>query len=352
MYERTELVMNFKCFFGQLLLLAASIGGMAQTIDIRVSVKIILSPATGARPSGIPDSVFYKAETNANRWMTSYSRGYRFRITEIVEIGGPSNGSFTGPSQWFGTDFRADPEWSDFQDLTKSDSRYRLRSNQINVYVATGFSNPGNSGGGTPIPPGDLNTAVQIFPDDGAWWLCHELGHFFGLHHIFSGEDRSSCSPGDDGLSDVLPDSNCWKTQDDVAFAHFLLPYNLLTGAQREQVDDEFFNVMSYHDAVNKNTTENRLGEAQLDREADEANSDRAAFVTGRTIFTSVGGLDALPGTQSFFPKKTVGGAVAAASASGTDIVLFRAGHYPGAVTVSKPVTFRATRVGSAFLGD
>jgi hypothetical protein len=57
----------------------------------------------------------------------------------------------------------------------------------------------------------------------------------------------------------------------------------------------------------------------------------------------------------SFFtagPARTVGGAVNAASAGGTDIVLIRPGNYPETLTVTKPVTLRATRAGGVTIGQ
>ena len=96
--------MNYSSLFLPLLALAlAPPRAAAQFIDIRVSLKVVVDPVTGNRPSGITDVLLRTAETNANIWKLSYSRGYKFRITEIVNIGGPSQGGASGPSQWFGT---------------------------------------------------------------------------------------------------------------------------------------------------------------------------------------------------------------------------------------------------------
>ena len=322
----------------------------AQTISIRVSVHVMLDPATGSRPGGISNEVFYTAADNANLWMANYSRGYRYVITEITNVGGPLNGGYSGPSKYYGTDFRSDPQWSQFQSDAVSDSRYRLRSSQINVYVATGFSAPGNSGGGTPIPPGDLNTAVQIFADDGAWWLAHELGHFFGLLHTFQGQDKNTCTPGDDELSDTPVDSGCWTTPDLAANNFYGVSYASLSTSQKNYVNGVYYNTMSYHDAVNKNTTESFKSEMQLDREADHANSDRYAFVTGHTRFVSTVGSDGGSGTSSD-PYRTVAKAVTVASSGGNDILLMRPGSYNEQLTISKPLTIRAPRTGAVVIG-
>src|SRR5262245_9472277 len=102
---------------------------LAQFIELRVSVHVILHPTTGARPNGITDGVAYTAAANTNDWMATYLRGYRFRITEVTNVGGPTQGGINGPSKWYGQDFRGFPEpWTTFQNETQSDSRYRLRS--------------------------------------------------------------------------------------------------------------------------------------------------------------------------------------------------------------------------------
>jgi hypothetical protein len=331
------------------LLLAQSLvpAAFGQFIEIRVSAKVILQPTTGARPAGITDNVFYTAASNANTWRATYYRGYRYQITEIINIGGPTEGGSTGPSKWYGLDFRSNPQ---FLAEAQTNSLYRLRSDQVNVYVATGFAAPGNSGGGMPIPPGELTTGGEIFVDDGPWWLVHELGHFFGLSHTFAGENASNCTPGDDGLSDTLPDSNCWTTRDLMATATYGTPYANLAPAQQTLVDNTYYNAMSYHEAVTKNTVENRRTEQQLDLEADIANTYRAAFVSGHTRFVSTGGSDSGGGSSSS-PYRTVAKAVSVAASGGSDILLLEPGNYNEQFTLSKPLTLRAPRTGWATIG-
>jgi hypothetical protein len=65
---------------------------------LRISVHVILHPTTGVRPPGITNEVFYMAETSANAIMAGHFRGYRFRNTEITNVGGPLNGESSGPS--------------------------------------------------------------------------------------------------------------------------------------------------------------------------------------------------------------------------------------------------------------
>jgi hypothetical protein len=339
-----------KLFLTLLAMLGLAGPAPAQYIDIRVSMKVILHPTTGARPGGISNEVFYLSADHANEWMAAYQRGYRYRITEITNIGGPSGGGASGPSKYYGTDFRDNPAWNQFQTDAQGSSLYRLRSDQINCYVATGFSSPGNSGGGTPIPPGDMRTAVQIFADDGAWWMCHELGHFFGLYHTFAGQNQSACVPGDDGLSDTLQDSGCWTNRDQVAQYHYSQPYSALNAAQQTLVNDTYFNVMSYHEAVNKNTVENRMTELQLDTFSTIANTPRYPFVSGRTRYLSTTGVNIGSGTNNVSPLRTVAYASGIASA-GQDILLLRPGNYNEQITLNKGVTLRVPRTGWATIG-
>jgi Pregnancy-associated plasma protein-A len=338
-------------FFLLLLALLALCGGRtnAQTIDLRISIHVIVDPSIGQRPSGITNEIFYQAEASANAVMAGYRRGYRYRITEITNIGGPQNGGLSGPSKWFSqtlTETKA--TWAQFTNDATSSDLYRVRTDQINVYVSRPYAS--SSGGATPIPPQGTGTLVEIFPDNGSFWMLHEMGHFFGLHHTFDGEDLATCTPGDDGITDTLPDSRCWTNQNDVGQYTFGNNYNALTRTQQTQVDDVYFNVMSYHDAPNKNTTEVRLSELQLDRAADHASGDRNAFASGKTWFVSTTGVLLAPGT-SLNPIRYPSFAINAAAASGGDIVLIRPGSYNEHITINKPVTLRAPRTGSATIG-
>jgi len=128
--------MNARTFLSLVTLLLATAASQAQHIYIRVSIKVITDPVTGARPSGITDDLFSAAMASANQWMDSFGRGYRFNVTEIVNIGGPTQGGASGPSQWYGQDPRATPEpWQTFQNDINTDPRYVRRTDQVNFYV-------------------------------------------------------------------------------------------------------------------------------------------------------------------------------------------------------------------------
>ena len=110
----------------------------AQYIDIRVSVKVIVDPVSGDRPNGVTNQLFADAEDSANEWKAMYYRGYRYRITEVLEIGGPTQGGAEGPSKWFGQDPRDYPQpWLTFQSEINTDSRYLRRTDAVNVYITT-----------------------------------------------------------------------------------------------------------------------------------------------------------------------------------------------------------------------
>jgi hypothetical protein len=340
---------------------------LGQFIELRVSVHVILNPTNDLRPAGINDNVFYTAEANANEWMARYYRGYRFRIIEVTNIGGPSQGGANGPSQWFDRDFHNTPEpWNTFQNDALTDNRYRLRTNAVNFYVATGFASSGG-GGACPIPPGDVSfLACQGFANNGPWWLVHETGHFFGLSHTHGGcgcPGTGGCFSlngffvGDDGVVDTLPEAAgdfCFTSQNLIAQANFNKTYANCTAAERALVDDTFFNVMSYHNPTIKDQVEDVITELQLDLHADTASKPsgsggRLAFSSGKTHFISPGGSDGGSG-RSTSPLGTVGQGVTN-SASG-DILLLRPGNYHQTLTINRPVTLRAPRTGWATIGQ
>jgi hypothetical protein len=336
----------------------------AQTVALRMSVKIIVHPTTGALPSNITAQTFTNAVAAANGWMASYWRGYRYQLTEVTNIGGPSQGGANGPSQWFGTNFSGDPARSNFFALAQSDSRYLLRSDQINIYVATALAAPGNSGGAMPIPPNSTNYwGGQIFADNGAFWVVHELGHFFGLYHTHGGcgcPSTTNCSllngywVGDDDLTDTLFEasgSSCFTNIDQLTLANFTKYFTNCTLAEQTLAMNTFSNAMSYHLPLQKNLLINRLTEQQLDRFTDHASGDRNAFATGKSYFVSTAG--SLLGTGgSLSPVRFLSQGISLASAGGGDIILLRPGSYNEPLTINKPVTLRAPRTGWATIGQ
>ena len=324
----------------------------AQTIEMRLSVKVILHPTAGTRPPGITDARIRESVTNANTWMTRYSRGYRFRLDEIIDIGGPTQGGQSGPSQFYGLDNDAFP--TNFQDIVNADPRFVLRSDRVNLLSFAGFVSSGGGGACTTIKndgADETRITCRIAFGSDPWTLCHELGHFFGLYHTFGGCQCPGCtdpSSDGDGLADTLREASCF-TPDQIAQENFFTPYADLPSNARLLVDNTYGNVMSYHSVSREQGIMTVL---QLDRIADIANTIRRPFVTGRTLFLSRSGVDGINlGFASSAPRRTFANSTNLTSSAGTDIMLLRPGNYPETLTFRRPVTLRTPMNGSANLG-
>jgi hypothetical protein len=350
------------CWLALLLLATAPAPG--QTIDLRLSVKIIVHPSSGARPAGVTPQMFTNAVYAANQWMASYWRGYRYQLTEVMDIGGPAQGGSNGPSKWFGRDPRntGDGTWQSFQADVQGSSLYLLRTNILNYYVST--PTDWNTGGAAPFPwEAPAWIAAWGIVNDGPFWVVHECGHFYGLVHTHGGcgcLDTGGCSllngywVGDDGLTDTLKEAagdSCFTNINQLTLANFNNYFTNCTLAEQTLAMNTFSNVMSYHDPPNKDTLINRMTEQQADLLTTYANSDRAATVSGRTRFVSLSGNNANSGLNSAAPKRTVLNAVTNSAAGGGDIVLLRPGNYNEQITLDRPVTLRATRNGWGTIG-
>jgi hypothetical protein len=138
----------------------------------------------------------------------------------------------------------------------------------------------------------------------------------------------------------------CW-TRDKLALANYQKTYAALDEYQKTQVDNVWYNLMSYHERFGYA----RLTEDQLDRWTNDANGSRRHMVSGQTYYTSPTGVDTASGVESSKPKRHVQASVSAAHPGGGDIILLRAGNYNEQLTISKPVTLRATRAGWATIG-
>jgi hypothetical protein len=353
-------------------LVIASFSAQAQHINLRMSVKIVVHPTTGARPAGVTPVLLTQAVARANQWMDGYWRGYRYELAEVVNIGGPSQGGVNGPSKWFNADCGSAANWPQFQRDTQTNGLYLFRANAINYYIT--LATNWNTGGAASFPWQTTNgwRSCWGIVNDGPFWIVHECGHFFGLPHTHGGCDcpgnLSNCttlngfSVGDDEIADTLPEGRgdfCFTSIDHITRANFNKWFTNCTPSEQVLAQNTFYNVMSYHDPTNKDVFIDRMTELQHDVLTTYANTDRANVASGFTLFVN-------PSTDCFFqnglrttcgqlglggPFEYVTNAVQAARAGGGDIILLRPGSYNERTTINKPVTLRATRSGWVTIG-
>jgi len=340
---------------GLLMITFPAISQAQGVITIDLSYKIVLNPADGSRPMNdfnpVTDADIETAVAAMNALSEAYYRGYRFRrVGPVIEVGGL--GDTNGPSRWFNTNF-FDPnngsDWKEeMEDAARSDPRYAWNPNAINLYLTNGFG-----GGVCSFPTGDHIIILGGRSAENGALQLHEIGHYFDLCHTQgcpcgacdpSQPGQCNTMPGDDNISDTLPDLACWD-QDDIASRSYGTNYASLSTSRQNLVDDVFFNIMSYH------ANRTRLTERQLDRWADTASFSREHVVSGRTIFVQGNGGGLMPIGSSFRPFRTVRAGINTAGADGGDIVLIRPGAYDETLTITKPVTLRATRRGPVVIG-
>ena len=317
-------------------------------LEWRVSVKFILDssgnlPALAAGSYGAQSTPLtnHLAVTNqiatANDVLDHAGRGYRYALTEVVDLG--------GVSQWFTTDARSAANRTALETAATADAAskvtYAWRDDAINVYI-------NGSGSGVCSIPSSSYHLIFLGVDAYNTIFVHEAGHFFSLLHTHQGE--SGCAdhcpgctdpkiPGDaDGVGDTLPDHECW-TRDNIAMNSFGgRTFAMLNDAEQNQVLNVFTNIMSYH------LPQDRFTPDQLDRMTDASNdpSQRRYVATGRTWFMSTAGNDSAGNGSSTSPYRSLG--QSALFASSGDIVLLRTGNYDERLTITKHLTLRATR--------
>jgi hypothetical protein len=320
----------------------------AQFIDIRLSYKAVLNPATGQRAQNFTDAQIDQAIAQMNQLQAGYNRGFRFvRVDPIWNVG--SLGDTTGPSRWYNSNF-ADQNngliWRDqMEAAARNDARYVWNNNAINIYLTGGIS------GGLGSRPGhDIILLGGAIAGDGARQL-REIGHYFDLCDI-QGCDCSGCgpnpgqcnTPGDDGLFFTPPDLPCWD-QNASANYNYGTAYANLSPGQQNDVDNAFFNLMSPRGAGS------RLTRDQLDRWTDTASGTRRSVTTGRTWYVQGFANPCIFQTGysecGFFLGGPLGGFLTAtelANPAGGDVIRIRGGvnetdNLPR--TYSKPATWR-----------
>jgi len=348
----------------------------AQTITVRVSVKIIRNPVDGSLPprqSGPSPALMTHADVenmvataNAS-FLQPYWRGYRFAIAEIVDIGSTcTTCSSTNPSYWYDkltpNDNGLPYNLKSFETTAKAYAAFHWSTTAVNVFFNEGMGN----GAVSSFPPPDLRAnetnmfGSQVFdpgfqPTFAAETFVHETGHFFSLNHPQTG-DPSCCTLGPscvgdgDGLADTLADGQCFD-RDDLSLYHFSKLYGNLAWWEQVLLDDEYENVMVYNhpDQPYGQVFKARMTELQCDAWTDTANAARAAVRNGVTRFVATNGNIFGSGSSSS-PLLFVNQAIVVSAPS--DIVLVRPGVYAENLTLNTPVTIRATRQGAVTIGN
>lgn len=263
-------------------------------IYIRVSLKVILDPATGQRPYWADDSDLQNEFNSINNLMFEYGRGYRFTVTDITEVGW-QGGYNSGPSQYYYTNFFEEPdEQHDMEEEAMTNPQYAWNSNAINIYLQDGIV------GGSCAFPSQDDEIIIIGGGPSFETYLHEIGHYFNLCHTQEcpcgcecNDDCNACGNESDDVFDTLLDWPSWD-EDEIAIINFGTTYNNLSASQQSQVDNVFHNIMSYHrsycdppDEVAYSEFVDELTEGQLDKWADamDGYDSRRLVRTGDSYF-------------------------------------------------------------------
>jgi hypothetical protein len=338
----------------------AALSTADHVIQIRLSIKVITNPDTGADPAGLAGVDLVATVEGMNTLMEPFGRGYEFVVVDpIVRVGGAPQ--FARPSPSFYSNqglVTSDITRADLHaDAIANPALYAWNPSAINIYI-NDVSNrmlcdPPNS----VIVLGDA-----VAHDSGI--LLHDIGHFFGLCNT-QGCGCECCvnpgpcpsnAPGNDGISDTLTDSACWSRAD-IGSYNFGLPTSDWTPAQSRAVSEAMSNIMGFNggeDGANcrrgTNSSQTFLSEGQLDVWCDIASTNRASVCDGRVLFVRLGATTIGRNGRSFNPYGLVAEGVGAAHPG--DIVLINGAAYPERITINRHVTLRTPRGQTARIGQ
>lgn len=334
-----------------------------QAFHWRLSAKVILGPSdTWPGPdSGLdrtnlssPEAIRRQVDI-ANRILRNSGLSAQVFLTGVETIGGLAAPDITG--KWFNVNVRDSDNRSSLENDAYPDRRYRFYGNAINVYI-----NNSTSSGVCSIPgdfgfldldddDDDILLLGQGAPDD---TVLHEMGHYLGLYHT-QGSNCASCGedgkqPGDcddDDVTDTIKDSDCWANPDVIARNNFGIGYGALNPSQRWQVDQVFWNVMSYHQSDQTNAWNEVLTPGQIERLGHYTNSDRRATASGDVWFVKADGDDSDDGDEADDAFRSVTHAVIEArdrNPASQNLLLIRPGTYreEGVLTIRQPITINA----------
>lgn len=318
-------------------------------INVRLSYKVVLRGTDGQRPGGVTEAGIDQAIADMNVLSQSFGRGYHFvRVDPVIDVGG--EGEFQRPSPGyycFREMFQDTVEHGNMlADAAANPEMYAWNPNAVNIYINN------NNVAGTCVFPSRQLSIIGAQSSDSAEIALDEIAHYFNLCHTQGctcgccdpfGTGPCDTVPGDDNVSDTLPDLPCWDFND-IAMHSFGADFGDLTPQQQEQVRDVFFNIMSFH-GRNCGTSflgVSRMTERQLDRWADAASAGSSHVCDGQTHFVDAS-FSGVETGRSSNPYNRIAEGLAAA-AGGGDILLLRGGTYFESLTIQNQVTLRTRR--------
>jgi hypothetical protein len=287
-------------------------------VPVRLSFKFILNsagnrPATGAINT---DAAVNAQVQRADQIWSSLISELRVDNLEIVNI--------SGASQWYtATNGNRDA----LRSAAMSDpTTYHWRSDAVNVYITAGDDSAVSD-----FPPN--NNIILVCQGISDTTIAHEVGHILSLRHTHD--------PDGDYCSDTIMDNKDW-TQDDIASNNFGAPYASLSDTQKAQVDQVWWNVMSYHNTDARYV----LTSCQMARQSRQSYANESWILSKSPVYVDA----TYGGSQngSFDqPYQTIQQAVNARVLNGRVMVLESGGHPRPNSPLNIPVDIATRRASS-----